>query len=73
MKRLRVQDVMTRDVVSVSVNASFKEVARRLEENNVSALPVLDGQGRLVGVASEADLLPKEKYREQSYAGLRPP
>ena len=64
MHRLRVQDVMTRDVVSVSVGASFKEVARRLEENDVSALPVIDELRQLVGVVSEADLLPKEEYRE---------
>ncbi|MDH6484611.1 CBS-domain-containing membrane protein [Streptomyces sp. SAI-127] len=30
----------------------------------VSALPVLKGEGRVVGVVSEADLLPKEEFRD---------
>lgn len=55
---------MTSEVVTVAVDASFKEVVRLLEENAVSALPVLDDEGRLVGVVSEADLLPKEEYRD---------
>jgi CBS domain-containing protein len=54
---------MTPDVVTIRVDASFKEVARLLDENSVSALPVLDEAGQLVGVVSEADLLPKEEYR----------
>ncbi|HEX6198334.1 MAG TPA: CBS domain-containing protein [Jiangellaceae bacterium] len=55
---------MTSEVVTVPVRASFKEVVRLLDENAVSALPVLDDKDRLVGVVSEADLLPKEEYRD---------
>lgn len=62
--RLTVRDVMTTEVVTVPVDAPFKEVARLLDEHNVSALPVLDGDGNLVGVVSEGDLLPKEGYRD---------
>jgi CBS domain-containing protein len=65
MRRLTVGDVMTAEVITVRVDAPFKEVARVLEEHNVSALPVLDDAGHLVGVVSEADLLPKEEYRNQ--------
>lgn len=64
MRRLTVRDVMTSEVVTVPVRASFKEVVRLLDENAVSALPVLDDKDRLVGVVSEADLLPKEEYRD---------
>lgn len=64
MKRLNVRDVMTTEVVTVRQDAPFKEVARLLDEHNVSALPVLDEDGRLVGIVSEADLLPKE-YRDR--------
>lgn len=63
MSRLTVRDVMTADVVSARVDTPFKKVARLLEEYDVSALPVLDDDDRLVGVVSEADLLPKEEYR----------
>ncbi|MFE2098577.1 MULTISPECIES: CBS domain-containing protein [unclassified Streptomyces] len=59
-----VNDVMTRTVVALRTGAAFKEIARTMREWHVSALPVLDGGGRVVGVVSEADLLPKEEYRE---------
>lgn len=55
---------MTTDVITVQRDAPFKEVARLLDEHSVSAVPVLDADGRLVGIVSEADLLPKE-YRDR--------
>lgn len=55
---------MTTDVITVRQDAPFKEVARLLDEHSVSALPVLDENDRLVGIVSEADLLPKE-YRDR--------
>lgn len=52
-----VSDVMTQTVVAVSRNAPYKEIARTLSEWKVSAVPVLEGEGRVIGVVSEADLL----------------
>ena len=66
MRRLTVRDVMTREVITVRTDTSFKEIARRLGEHNISALPVLDESGRLAGVVSEADLLPKTGYRDRA-------
>lgn len=57
---LTVQDVMTSTVVTVADSAPFKEIVRLMQVHGVSALPVVDAQGRLVGIVSEADLLPKE-------------
>ncbi|WP_327701016.1 CBS domain-containing protein [Streptomyces decoyicus] len=59
-----VRDVMTKTVAAVDREARFKEVVETMEEWKVSALPVLAGEGRVVGVVSEADLLPKEEFRE---------
>ncbi|MEU6394694.1 CBS domain-containing protein [Streptomyces sp. NPDC046939] len=59
-----VSDVMTHAVVAVGREATFKEVAKELERWKVSALPVLEGDGRVVGVVSEADLLAKEEFRD---------
>jgi CBS domain-containing protein len=59
MKRT-VRDVMTRTVVVVLDSTPFKEIVRRMDDRQVSAVPVVDGTGRLVGVVSEADLLLKE-------------
>ncbi|MFR9800356.1 CBS domain-containing protein [Streptomyces sp. MS06] len=59
-----VSDVMTQTVVAVGSEASFKEVAELLDQWKVSAVPVLAGEGRVVGVVSEADLLAKEEFRD---------
>ncbi|MER6304540.1 CBS domain-containing protein [Streptomyces sp. NPDC001657] len=58
-----VSDVMTRTVVAVGQEARFKEIVETMEQRKVSALPVLAGEGRVIGVVSEADLLPKEEFR----------
>jgi CBS domain-containing protein len=60
----RVSDVMTRDVVAVDRRALFKDMVERMEQWKVSALPVLEGDGRVIGLVSEADLLPKEEFRD---------
>jgi CBS domain-containing protein len=60
----QVSDVMTRSVVAVGRDASFKEMVRTMGQWRVSAMPVLEGEGRVVGVVSEADLLPKEEFRD---------
>ncbi|GAA2675971.1 CBS domain-containing protein [Streptomyces aculeolatus] len=59
-----VSDVMTQTVVAVGPEASFKEIVAAMRKWRVSALPVLEGDGRVVGVVSEADLLRKEEYRD---------
>ncbi|MFF8378430.1 CBS domain-containing protein [Streptomyces sp. NPDC015661] len=58
-----VGDVMTRTAVAVGRDAPYKEIVALMDEWKVSALPVLEGEGRVVGVVSEADLLPKEEFR----------
>ncbi|SCF59764.1 CBS domain-containing protein [Streptomyces sp. DconLS] len=60
----RVGDVMTHAAVAVGRTTLFKDIVARMEQWNVSALPVLEGDGRVVGVVSEADLLPKEEFRD---------
>jgi CBS domain-containing protein len=59
-----VSDVMSHTVAAVGRRATFKEIVRLLQDWQVSALPVLEGEGRVVGVVSEADLLPKEEFRD---------
>jgi CBS domain-containing protein len=64
-----VRDVMTTRVVAVRQDASFKEMAKALRENRVSAFPVLDGDGKVIGVVSEADLLTKQAL-DGGYDGM---
>ncbi|MER5736860.1 CBS domain-containing protein [Streptomyces sp. NPDC002262] len=60
---LIVSDVMTHTAVAIGRDAPYKEIVALMDEWKVSALPVLEGEGRVVGVVSEADLLPKEAFR----------
>ncbi|GAA3784481.1 CBS domain-containing protein [Streptomyces chiangmaiensis] len=56
-----VGDLMTTAVVSVRPGTSFKDIAEHLAEHDITAVPVVDDQGRPVGVVSEADLLFKQE------------
>ena len=55
-----VKDVMTTQVVVVRRGASFKEMAAALRRFRVSALPVVDADGKVIGVVSGADMMAKE-------------
>ncbi|WP_406090549.1 CBS domain-containing protein [Streptomyces sp. NBC_01013] len=68
-----VSDVMTLTAIAVGSRAPYKEIVRLMAEWKVSALPVLAGEGRVIGVVSEADLLPKEAFRRDEPAHLGPP
>ncbi|MGW7459465.1 CBS domain-containing protein [Streptomyces sp. NPDC054797] len=59
-----VNDVMTKTVVAVAPGAEFKEIVTAMKRWKVTAVPVIEGEGRVVGVVSEADLLPKEEFHE---------
>jgi CBS domain-containing protein len=58
---MRVEDVMSTDVLTVSPDTSLKRVAELLVFRDVSGLPVVDADGRVVGVVSESDILHKER------------
>ena len=73
--KLTVRDIMTTNVVTVRAGASYKEIAMRLREHRVSAFPVLDEDGTVIGVVSEADLLLKEVLslsEDDALEGARP-
>ena len=55
-----VREVMTTPVVTVRRTTPLKDVAQLLVENRVSGLPVVDVDGTVLGVVSEADFLVKE-------------
>lgn len=54
-----VGDVMTTRVIAVKRSADYKEICCVLRQYRVSACPVINDEGRVVGVVSEADLLYK--------------
>ncbi|QLJ02435.1 CBS domain-containing protein [Streptomyces sp. NEAU-sy36] len=71
MHHRTVEELMTREVVRARQDTSFKELARLLEENDITAVPVVDELDRPVGVVSEADLLRKSADQADP-AGLAP-
>jgi CBS domain-containing protein len=58
---MNVSDLMTRDVHAAAPDESLKDAARKLVEHGVSGLPVVDEDGRILGVLSEGDILQKER------------
>lgn len=51
------KDVMTANVFTVTPDTSVTDVAKLLLEKRISALPVIDGDSRVVGIVSEGDLI----------------
>jgi CBS domain-containing protein len=54
---MKVREIMSRPVITVSADTGIKAAASLLAEHGVSALPVVDATGALVGIVSEADLI----------------
>ena len=71
---MKVADVMVSNVVSVKPETPVSEVARILLDKCISAVPVVDAQGRAVGIVSEGDLLRRAaihtEKRRSWWAGL---
>jgi CBS domain-containing protein len=59
---MKIDDVMTSPVVSVQPETPYKEVVELLVASDISGLPVIDRNGSLVGIVTEADLVSKEAY-----------
>jgi CBS domain-containing protein len=76
MKLWRVRDVMTPDVATVREQTPYREIVDTLAERRVSAVPVVDDFGHVLGVVSEADLLHKiemagEPHERRIFEGRR--
>ncbi|HVM54005.1 MAG TPA: CBS domain-containing protein [Acidimicrobiales bacterium] len=59
---MKVRDVMTAPPITIRPDATFGEAVDLLLEHDISGLPVVDAEGMLVGIVTEADLLSKEAY-----------
>ncbi|WP_407836581.1 CBS domain-containing protein [Streptomyces sp. DSM 116496] len=60
MKHTQVGEAMTADVVSVDRSATFREIAKLLADYDITGLPVVDEDDRVVGIVSESDLLARK-------------
>ena len=65
-----IAEIMSEEVVSVSVNDSVEMVAAALRKYNLMALPVLDDSNRLVGTVTIDDVLDIVLGKKRKRAGL---
>lgn len=63
MKELTAKDVMTRRVLTIRDDASVSELVSLLSENMISGAPVVDADGKLVGVVSTTDVARQSRKR----------
>ena len=67
---MKVHEVMTTAVVTTTPGASLKDAALVLAQNSISGMPVVDDDGGVVGVLSEADVLAKESAAHEGHRGF---
>ena len=58
---LTARDIMNREVYTVGPETSVEEVGRLFIEKDLSGAPVVDDEGRLIGIVTENDLISQEK------------
>ncbi len=54
---MKIEEIMTTDVITVSTSDSVEQCAKLLQEHNISGLPVLDESGKVAGIVTEGDLI----------------
>lgn len=66
---MKVKDIMTVNVAAVGQDATLKQAAELMVERGISGVPVINREGRVLGVLSETDIVPKAASRPES-AGM---
>ena len=66
---MRAKDIMTTRVVTVGPEVSVTEIARTLTDHHISAVPVVEEDGALLGIVSEGDLLRRPEVGTEKRAG----
>jgi CBS domain-containing protein len=70
---MRAVDVMTRKVITVRPGTTVREAARLFADNHISGAPVVDDEGRLLGMLTEGDLIHRAEIgtqaRRRSWSG----
>ncbi len=73
LQGLTVNDLMTEDVITVQADQSHETARKIMQDNNISRLPVLDGNDEIVGIITSNDLLramvPREQMDKGDYKG----
>ncbi len=54
---MKAADIMTTSIITIGPNARVSDVAEKLFAHGISAVPVVGGDGKLIGIVSEGDLV----------------
>ena len=65
---MKAEDVMTRAVITIDPDATVLQAARLMLQHHISGLPVVDKDGKLVGVLSEGDFLRRRETKTEQQA-----
>jgi CBS-domain-containing membrane protein len=65
---MNARDVMSKPVVSVHPDTPLREVAQLLLDKGISAMPVVDDKGALIGMVSEDDLIRPDRAAREAWA-----
>lgn len=54
------KDIMTTKVITIGKDATIGELSRMLLKNKISGVPVVDGEGKLIGMVTDADIITED-------------
>src|SRR5450830_554242 len=60
MAELLAKDIMTKKVITINQDASIEELSNLLLDNKISGVPIIDNDGKIVGIATEGDIIVKD-------------
>jgi len=66
-----IKDLMARHLTTLEPSETLEDAAKKMIEHAVSGAPVVDGQGKLVGILSETDILKHMKTLVDDEVGMR--
>jgi DNA-binding CsgD family transcriptional regulator len=64
------KEIMTTKLVTVREDTPVRELAVQMLEQQISAVPIVNSEGRLLGIVSESDLLRRPETRDELLAGI---
>jgi len=56
LSKLKIEQIMTRTITTIDQDATVGEAAKLMMEKKISGLPVIDNEGKLVGIITESDI-----------------
>ncbi len=56
LAKLKVKEIMTKDVITIHPEETLKAAAEKMYEKKIGALPVVDDKNNLVGILTESDI-----------------